>query len=259
MERVADAGVIPAGSGSLPAPRFDWPVSPGLGIFAPMLRRNWLVPCVLAVLGLVAAVPSVKADGTPPAPSPDAPVVLHIGDSFAQSGFSQVLKPMFQDAGARYVLRARQSLYIPTIVNALDVRQLMRTYTPQLVIINIGANEMRMPQPEDHAYAVKAVSSVIGTTSCVWVTPPPPVPQGQTGIVEIMKRDSSPCRVFDSGPLAATLPRGGDKIHPNKEGGAIWARAFWDWLQQERDPSKGPFALKPRTDGAPSEPAAAPQ
>jgi len=219
-----------------------------------MIRRSWLGSVVLGLVGVVTAIPAVRADklADPPA---GAPVVLHIGDSFAQAGFSQALKPLFEEAGARYVLRARQSLYIPTILNALDVRQLMRSYKPQLVIINIGANEMRMPQPEDHAYAVRAVASVIGTTSCVWVTPPPPVPQGQTGIVQVIKRDSAPCRVFDSTPLAPTLPRGNDKIHPNKEGGAIWAKAFWDWLQKERDPTQGPFALKPRTaesDNAPA-------
>ncbi len=214
-------------------------------MFGRMRRRSWLVLSALSILGVAAAAPSVRA-GDPAAPAADAPVVLHIGDSFAEAGFSQALKPMFQEAGARYVLRAKQSLYIPTIARALDVRQLMQTYAPQLVIINIGANEMRMPQPEDHAHAVRSVSSLIGTTSCVWVTPPPPQPQGETGIVDVIKRDSSPCRVFDSGPLAATLPRAGDKVHPSREGGAIWAKAFWDWLQQERDTSKGLFALKPR-------------
>ncbi len=195
--------------------------------------------------------PSAHADD-PPAPLPsDAPVVLHIGDSFVHAGFTQALKPMFREAGARYVVRARQSLYTPTIIHALDVHQLMRSHKPSLVIVNIGANEMRMPQPEDHAPAVRALSSLIGRTTCVWVTPPPPDTQGQTGIVEVMKRDSSPCRVFDSTPLAPSIPRGTDKIHPNREGGALWAKSFWDWLQQERDQDKGPWALKPRPDAAP--------
>jgi lysophospholipase L1-like esterase len=174
--------------------------------------------------------------------------VLHIGDSFVHVGFSQSLKPLFEAAGARYVVRARASLYTGTILNALQVTELMRNHKPVLVIVNIGANEMRMPHPDDHAGAVRKVSEAVSRygATCVWVTPPSPVDQGQTGIVEVIQRETSPCRVFDSSPLAPGLPRAADKIHPSHKGGKLWADAFWAWLQREQDPSRNAFRLVPR-------------
>jgi hypothetical protein len=196
-------------------------------------------------LGLC-AIPAFADD---PAPVGDGPLVLHIGDSFVQAGLMQALKPMFNEAGARYMVRARQSMYTPTAIHAFHLPDLVRSVHPALVIVTLGANEMRMPRPDDHSPAIKEISRIASSTSCIWITPPPPA-SGQTGIVEVIKRDSVPCRVFDSTQLADSIPRGPDKIHPTPRGGALWAKAFWDWLQTERDTSKGDWALKPRPDTA---------
>ena len=129
--------------------------------------RTVAVP--IGAASLLAALPNAGADESP-APPPDAPVVLHVGDSFVHVGFSQTLKPKFRESGARYVVRAKHSIYTPTIINALGLPDLMRNHMPSLVILNIGANEMRMPQPMDHAPAIRRVSEVVsrGGTSCVW-------------------------------------------------------------------------------------------
>ena len=215
-----------------------------------MLRRHWVLLTLTALgTGLVlwlAPSPTQAGDDTTP---PTAPVVLHIGDSFVHVGFSQTLKPKFEAAGARYVVRARQSLYTPTILNALLVPDLMRNHKPSLVLLNIGGNEMRMLRPTDHAPAIRSVSEVVSRygASCVWITPPPPVERGETGIVSVIKQETAPCRVYDSTTIAPQLPREtSDKIHPTRKGGAMWADAFWTWLQAERDPSGGAWALKPR-------------
>ncbi len=219
---------------------------------------------LLGVVALLAAVPLAGADEAPPLP-PDAPVVLHVGDSFVHVGFAQTLKPKFREAGARYVVRSKHSIYTPTIIRALQLPALMRNRKPSLVIVNIGGNEMRMPQPEDHAAAIRRVSEVVsrGGASCVWVTPPPPVDRGQTGIVGVIKRETAPCRVFDSTPLAADLERESfDQVHPTRKAGAKWAEVFWSWLQRERQLGADGWKLKPRpkasTKVAPAPPASAP-
>lgn len=215
-----------------------------------------LTAAILSALALIGLIPAAAADDPPPLP-PDAPVVLHVGDSFVHVGFSQTLKPKFQAEGARYVVRAKHSLYTPTIVNGLRLPDLMRTHKPQLVILNIGGNEMRMPRPSDHAPAIRWVSQVVsqGGASCVWVTPPPPVPAGETGIVGEIKRETAPCRVFDSTPYAADLERESfDKVHPTRPAGAKWAELFWTWLKSERDTSATGWKLKPRPADTPASP-----
>jgi lysophospholipase L1-like esterase len=211
-----------------------------------------LVAVTLCLSGaaLLAALPTAKATDAAPLP-PDAPVVLHVGDSFVHVGFSQTLSPKFRAAGVRYVVRAKHSMYTPTIINGLNLPDLMRDHKPSLVILNIGGNEMRMPRPSDHAPAIRRVSEVVsrGGASCVWVTPPPPVDRGETGIVAEIKRETAPCRVFDSSPLAADLERETfDKVHPTRPAGARWAEAFWAWVQAERDPASAAWKLKPRPD-----------
>jgi hypothetical protein len=220
-----------------------------------MVRRHWVLLTAAALATGLAAwlVPSPTRAGDD-AGTPAAPVVLHIGDSFVHVGFSQTLKPKFEEAGARYVVRARHSLYTPTILNGLGVPDLMRDHKPALVLLNIGGNEMRMLRPADHAPAIRRVSEVVSRNgaSCVWITPPPPVDRGETGIVAVIKQQTAPCRVYDSSVVAAELPRETfDRIHPTRKGGAMWAEAFWKWLQAERDPGGGPWHLKPR----PSSPA----
>ncbi|MFW5740477.1 MAG: SGNH/GDSL hydrolase family protein [Myxococcota bacterium] len=206
------------------------------------------ISAAITAFALLAALPSAGAEEPEPLP-PDAPVVLHVGDSFVHVGFAQTLKPKFREAGARYVVRAKHSLYTPTIINGLRLPDLMRNHKPSLVILNIGGNEMRMPRPSDHAAAIRRVSEVVsrGQASCVWVTPPPPVERGETGIVGIIKEQTAPCRVFDSTPLAQDLERETfDKVHPTRKAGAKWAEVFWGWLEKERDPSQRDWKLKPR-------------
>jgi hypothetical protein len=63
--------------------------------------------------------------------------------------------------------------------------------------------------------------------------------------MDVIRRESRPCRFFDSTALEDRIPRQPDGIHPTNEGGAMWADAFWTWLQAQRDPSRGLWALRP--------------
>ena len=130
----------------------------------------------------------------------------------------------------------------------------MQNTQPDLVIINLGANEVENPDPEAHARHVRRIVKLIGDRPCVWVAPPLWHVK-ETGIIEVMKKNSAPCRFFDTNALVKEpIPRQKDQVHPSEKGGAIWAEAFWRWLEHERAPQRGapakakrPWLLKPST------------
>jgi lysophospholipase L1-like esterase len=125
--------------------------------------------------------------------------------------------------------------------------QLVANTQPDLVIINLGANEVANTDPSTHAPAVRRIVAAVGGRPCVWVSAPSW--RKDTGIVEVIRKNSAPCRFFDSDKLVKEpIPRQADKIHPNEQGGQIWADAFWAWLQTQRaplEPAADPKAKRP--------------
>jgi hypothetical protein len=187
-----------------------------------------------------------------PAEPPSIPpntVVLHIGDSFLLAGFAQALKPRMKALGVRYEVRSEQSSYTTTWAGKME--RLMVETKPDLVIINLGANEIANTDPPTHAPAVRRIVKGIGGRPCVWVSPP--LWRKDTGIINVIRENSAPCRFFDSDRLVPQpIPRINDKIHPTLLGGAEWAKAFWNWLHAERVP------LTPGEASAPADPSAPP-
>jgi lysophospholipase L1-like esterase len=152
--------------------------------------------------------------------------------------------------GVRYEVRAETSSFTTTWSAKMD--RLVADTQPDLVIINLGANEMSNVDPPAHAPAVRHIVQAIGSRPCVWVSPPSW--RKDTGITNVIRENAAPCRFFDSDQLVTQpIPRQGDKIHPNEKGGAIWADAFWTWLEGERAPADAasrsgrpsPWRLKP--------------
>lgn len=181
-------------------------------------------------------------------PIPPNTAILHIGDSFVLSGFSQALKPRIKAVGARYEVRSEQSSY--TVTWAARLERVIADTQPDLVIITLGANEVANTTPPAHAPAVRRIVQIVGKRPCVWVTPP--LWRKDTGIIDVIRENSAPCRLFDSDTMVrAPIARKADKIHPTPEGGAVWADAFWTWLESERAPARAdgserrPWALKP--------------
>jgi hypothetical protein len=157
--------------------------------------------------------------------------VLHVGDSFVLAGFSQGLRARMEEVGARYRVKSEQSSY--TVTWAARLEQLLTDTKPDLVIITLGANEVANVDPPSHAYAVRRIARLVGDRPCVWVLPP--LWRKDTGIIDVIRQNSAPCRLFDSdAQVRHPIPRQSDKIHPTKEGGQIWADAFWAWLEAER-------------------------
>jgi len=191
--------------------------------------------------------PIVKAPAPPP-PIPVGTAVLHIGDSFAVAGFAQALRPHMAALGVRYEVRAETSSFTTTWAGKMDL--LVSNTQPDLVIVNLGANEFSNTDPPAHAPAVRRIVKAIGNRPCVWVSPPSW--RKDTGITQVIRQNSAPCRFFDSDALVKTpIPRQSDKIHPSEAGGAIWAEVFWSWLNDERAPADAgavkvsPWRLRP--------------
>ena len=199
------------------------------------MHTRFLAPLVLAATAL-AAVPSARGD----AKDPPKPVVMHVGDSFVASGFAQALKPKFQALGAKYVSAAQTSAYTTTLVRQIKLDSMITVNRPSLIILTIGANEMRMPLPEQHAHAVKNLTKLASATKCIWALPPR-WDDGETGILAIMKREAGPCRVHDPTAIEKTIPRGSDKVHPTPKGGQIWADAFWTWMMEGKQEGEVPW------------------
>ncbi|MFT3773032.1 MAG: SGNH/GDSL hydrolase family protein [Minicystis sp.] len=201
------------------------------------------------------AAPS-SAPAAPPAPSQPAPpeipkgtAVLHIGDSFTLAGFAQALKPRMKALGVRYEVRAETSSFTTTW--SAKMERLVADTQPDLVLINLGANEVANVDPAAHAPAVRRIIAAIGGRPCVWISPPSW--RKDTGITDVIRQNSAPCRFFDSDKLVGQpIPRQADGIHPSEQGGAIWADAFWAWLQEQRAPAapsdkakRSPWLLRP--------------
>ncbi|MDC0744232.1 SGNH/GDSL hydrolase family protein [Polyangium mundeleinium] len=211
-----------------------------------------------------ASTPAGTAGEVPPEAAPPIEprsVVLHIGDSFLMAGFSQALRPKMKAVGALYEVRSEQASY--TTSWHLKLAKLVGDYHPDLVIINLGANEVTLTDPAARADAVERLVKIVGDRPCVWVSPP--LWRKDTGIIEIFRKHTSPCRFFDSDAYAGPISRQPDGIHPDAAGGTTWADAFFRWLLAERAPlpkegealPKGsgrhavnPWRLRPEKNGA---------
>jgi hypothetical protein len=173
--------------------------------------------------------------------------VVHIGDSFVDAFFQQNLAPHFRGSGARYVAQGTTATYTTTWAFGPDLDRWLQL-RPSLVIVTLGANEFEIPAPAQHAGAVERIARRISAAgaSCVWTTPPSW--KQDTGIVQVIHDHCAPCLFFDSDAMLGGLGRGErrpDGIHPNARGGARWAGAFWDWINDHRDVANQGWLLRP--------------
>jgi hypothetical protein len=192
-----------------------------------------------------------RPDPTPPDRSSDEPQggwVLHIGDSFVHASLWQNLRPRFRSLGSEYVVEAETATYTTTWAASPELDKWLAR-RPSLVLVTLGANEVDMIAPEEHAHAIEAVSRKISEAgaSCVWIAPP--MWKRETGILEVIHGHCAPCLFFDSDAVTGGLSpneRQRDGIHPNTRGGERWARAFWGWLGDHHDSTANtPWGLVP--------------
>lgn len=170
--------------------------------------------------------------------------VIHIGDSFVDSGLQQALRPKFRTMDTKYLSHGKTSAWLSTWANGIDLDNLYFGFRPALFLVTLGANDLFAKPAEKRAPLVREIVRHMHGAPCVWISIPA-WPGAPTDMVEMARRESAPCRHFDSSEVSARMTRQADKRHPNTEDGAMWAEAVWAWLQRERDPDRGFWALKP--------------
>jgi lysophospholipase L1-like esterase len=177
-----------------------------------------------------------SAPAVPAAPStpelPKGTLVLHIGDSFA-GALGVPLGKKLKAAGLRSVLEFQTSSYIPTWASGKELPAYVARYSPDLVIITLGANEFELANPEQRVGSVKRLVQKLDGRPCVWVSPPRW--KADTGVLGVIRDNAKPCRFLDSDTIVQNLERKSDHIHPNDTGREAWAEAVLAWLGRERD------------------------
>ena len=170
-------------------------------------------------------------------------VVLHVGDSMVGygHGLSRALKRRFEAMGIEYHWDAWTSANIMT-VDAADKKQsgdrdrserldkLIRTFHPDLVILNLGTNNLAIPRASVFAEGVHAIAEHLAADGrdCVWVGPIRPKWKYNADMFDVLQANSAPCKYFDSSAIHPPLQS--DDIHPTDPGGEQWANAIWTWL-----------------------------
>jgi lysophospholipase L1-like esterase len=147
------------------------------------------------------------------------------------------LGKLLRQAGLRTSLETKTPSYIGDWAFGPVLRKAISDYNPDLVLITLGANELEIPVPAQRVGPVQRLVKSLGDRPCVWILPP--LWKQDTGVIQVIKDNASPCQVLDSSVLVPGLPRGPDHVHPNREGRVKWAAAVFDWLKQAREP-QGP-------------------
>ncbi|CAN5340126.1 hypothetical protein BH09MYX1_BH09MYX1_52350 [soil metagenome] len=174
---------------------------------------------------------TAAVDAGAPAPAAPSPkVVLHLGDSMVGGfgGLTKALEGKYKALGAQFHSDTQVSVSIMTFDHEKKLQELIARWHPDLVILTLGANDVLVPFPASLAGFVQSIARKASAgRDCYWVTPAPW--RKDTGIVDIVKKNAAPCKVYDSGPLK--ISRGGDGIHPTDGGGGVWADGFWSFYQ----------------------------
>jgi hypothetical protein len=186
------------------------------------------------------AVASAAPSASPPvATVPELPAgsrVLQVGDSFA-AALGIELGKLLKQSGVRTSLESKTPSYIGDWAFGPVLRKAISDYNPDLVLITLGANEVEIPVPAQRVGPIQRLVKSLGDRPCVWILPP--LWKQDTGLMQVIKDNASPCQVLDSSTLVPSLPRGRDHIHPSSEGRVLWATAVFEWLKKAREP-QGP-------------------
>lgn len=178
-----------------------------------------------------------------PPPLPEGTVVLHIGDSMA-GALGVALNAELKQHNVRGMLRFKVASYIPGWAGGLELPLHLSQLKPDLVLITLGTNEVKMPDPTQRAPLVRKIVKMIGDRPCVWIAPP--VWTVEKGLYQVIRDNLAPCRYMDTELVYPEMPRLNDKIHPTIGARKEWAKRVVAWLLQERRPTEGkPWALAP--------------
>jgi hypothetical protein len=157
--------------------------------------------------------------------------VLQTGDSMVGGGLVRALQPRFAAEGTKLVRDVWESGSIEGFAEADRLPKLIARHDPDLVLLNLGANDVG---GNINAYLAKKIEKVAAMTQeggprdCVWIGPPRWKVDGAP-VVALIKQHVAPCVFFDSTDIE--MHRKPDKIHPDERGGDEWAVAFWRFFR----------------------------
>jgi hypothetical protein len=157
--------------------------------------------------------------------------ILHVGDSTVgyTTGLQMELKRMFKDAGIAYVSWTVTSAGIHAFAEDRVVEKMVKRHSPDLVIVQLGTNNLTVPRPDVYVVDIKNILSQVGARSCYWIGPIS-IKFPERGMRGILRDNVSPCVFYDSYDL--TLERQPDGLHPSQSASKIWAEAFWAFAGQ---------------------------
>jgi hypothetical protein len=166
--------------------------------------------------------------------------VLHIGDSHVSRGLTEGLSDHLRLAGARYESVTWVGSRSRSWVASGKLKKLLRERSPGAVIVTLGTNAIRHPQPRRLAYWDHALVDLIGRRRCFWLGPPSLIAD-RHGLNPALMESTTPCRYFETRLLDFPVPENG-KFHLTRAQGLIWAAAAWVWMNGG-PPPRGDDAL----------------
>ena len=193
--------------------------------------------------------PSASADPAAPAalppPLPEGTTVLHVGDSMADA-LGKSLKRELEKRGVENYLEAKEATYIPEWAGfKMELDRHIARRKPDLVIVTLGGNEVKMPDPTVRVDAIKRLVAKIGDRPCLWIAAPLWPGLTTTGILDVIRENCAPCIYVDTNVLIPDLERLNDKVHPTIPERRRWAKLMIRWLLHNRDPDgKRPWDFK---------------
>jgi len=170
-------------------------------------------------------------------------VVLHVGDSMVGygHGLSRALERRFHAMGIEYHWEAWTSANIMTVDPAEKKRsgdrdrserldKLIKMFHPDLVIMNLGTNNLAIPRAEAFADGIRNIAAHLAADGrdCLWVGPLRPKWKYNADMFDVLRENAGPCQYYDSTPVHPPLQT--DDIHPTDAGGEQWADAVWNRL-----------------------------
>ena len=148
--------------------------------------------------------------------------VLHVGDSMVPL-VGNYLRPVFEKRGASYAMVSTHSSSTRTWAADDKLDAALKEHAPELVLISLGSNELFDKDLAAIGDAVRAIVERVGDRACLWIAPP--AWAKDFGFAEVVRKNASPCRYFDSTKLKFT--RQEDGRHPDWSSSYGWARQVY--------------------------------
>jgi lysophospholipase L1-like esterase len=152
--------------------------------------------------------------------------VLHVGDSTVgyTLGLQLELARMFKGAGVQYESRTVTAAGLHTFATEKILDKLVREKDPDLVIVQVGTNNLTVPHPEAYIEDLRSIVRQVQGRDCYWIGPIP-IDRPEKGMRAVLRDHTQPCAYFDSYEL--DVARQSDLVHPTQPGAKKWADAFW--------------------------------